>query len=68
MPSARVNKKIRTLQKDDNGDGIIRDFYLRTYSTGKRMYFFRSHIEKPELANNQKRIDGSLRTMMKQLR
>ena len=61
MPSKRTDKKVKTLQKKDNGSSLL-ELHLRTFGTGRQIYYFRSHIERPELANGQKVIRGTLGT------
>jgi integrase len=56
-----TEEKIETLQSDDDGN-IILELCLRTFQNGRRIYYHKSRIHKPELANKQKRIVGSLRT------
>ena len=56
-----TEEKIETLQSDENGN-ILLELCLRTFQNGRRIYYHKSRIIKPELANKQRRIVGSLRT------
>jgi integrase len=56
-----TEEKIETLQSDENGS-IILELCLRTFQNKRRVYYHKSRIIKPELANKQRRIVGSLRT------
>ena len=56
-----TEEKIETLLNDDDGN-IILELRLRTFQNGKQVYYHQSRINKPELANKQKRVAGSLRT------
>ena len=58
---AYTDKKIENLTKDDAGH-IVLELILRTFDSGKEIYYHRSRINKPELANKQRRLSGSLRT------
>ena len=58
---AYTEKKIEDLSKDDAGH-IVLELILRTFDSGKEIYYHRSRINKPELANKQRRLSGSLRT------
>ena len=49
------------MQNDDDGN-IILELCLRTFRNWKRIYCHKSRIIKPELANKQRRVVGSLRT------
>jgi len=53
--------KIETLLNDDD-DNIILELFLRTFQNEKQVYYHRSRIQHPELANQQRRVVGSLRT------
>ena len=56
-----TEEKVETLQCDDDGN-IILELCLRTFQNGRCIYYQKSRIHKPELANQQKRVVGSLRT------
>ena len=56
-----TEEKVETLQNDDDGN-IILGLCLRTFQNGRRIYYHKSRIIKPELANKQRRVVGSLRT------
>ena len=56
-----TEEKIETLQSDDDGI-IILELCLRTFQNDRRVYYHKSRIIKPELANKQCRVVGSLRT------
>ncbi len=56
-----TEEKIETLQSDDDGN-IILELCLRTFQNDRRVYYHKSRIIKPELANKQRRVVGSLRT------
>ena len=56
-----TEQKIETLQGDDNGN-IILELCLRNFENGRSVYYHKSRIFKPDLANQQKRVVGSLRT------
>jgi integrase len=56
-----TEEKIETLQSDDDGN-IILELCLRTFENDRRVYYHKSRIIKPELANKQRRVVGSLRT------
>lgn len=56
-----TEEKIETLSQDEDGN-ISLELFLRTFGNGKKVYYSRSRIHKPELANNQKRVVKSLRT------
>ena len=56
-----TEEKIETLQIDDD-DNIILELCLRTFENDRRVYYHKSRILKPELANKQRRVVGSLRT------
>ena len=61
MSARRTYKKIKTLQRKDNGSALL-DLQLCTFGTGRQVYYFRSYLERPELANGQTRVGGSLGT------
>ncbi|MEC7655136.1 MAG: hypothetical protein VX416_02180, partial [Pseudomonadota bacterium] len=54
-------QKIETLQSDDDGN-ITLELLLRTFQNGRQVYYHQSRIHKPELANQQRRLVGSLKT------
>ncbi len=56
-----IEEKVKTLQSDDNGN-IILELCLRTFENDRQVYYHKSRIIKPELANKQRRVVGSLRT------
>jgi integrase len=56
-----TEEKIETLQSDDD-DNIILELCLRTFENDRQVYYHKSRILKPELANKQRRVVGSLRT------
>ena len=56
-----TEEKIETLQSDDDGN-IILELCMRTFQNDRRVYYHKSRIIKPELANKQRRVVGSLRT------
>ena len=56
-----TEEKVETLQSDDDGN-IMLELCLRIFQNGRRIYYHKSRIHKPELANKQKRVVGSLRT------
>jgi len=56
-----TEEKIETLQSDENGN-ILLELCLRTFQNERRIYYHKSRIIKPELANKQRRVVGSLRT------
>jgi len=56
-----TEQKIETLQQDDEGN-VLLELKLRTFENGKKVYYARSRIHRPELANKQKRVVSSLRT------
>ena len=45
-----TEEKVETLQSDDDGN-IILELCLRTFQNGRRIYYHKSRIHKPELAN-----------------
>ena len=56
-----TEEKIETLQSDEDGN-ITLELCLRTFENDRRVYYHKSRIIKPELANKQRRVVGSLRT------
>ena len=56
-----TEEKIETLKCDEDGN-IILGLCLRTFQNKRRVYYHKSPIIKPELANKQRRVIGFLRT------
>ena len=54
-------EKVETLSRDGQGN-ISLELLVRTYVSGSKVFYARSRIYKPELANQQKRLTKSLQT------
>ena len=56
-----TQEKVETLAINEDSN-LLLELLLRKFDNGRRIYYYRTFIQKPELANKQTSIVGSLKT------